>query len=143
MPLAHEALPYVMYAKAFYVCSRWDSEDLGGDIQVAGKIGKQTVDNMRAVIAPKLNAMEHLGQLCHAAPVASFVLFSSISSVAGFSGHVNYCAANATLDVHAKQDAVRGLPTFAIQWGAWSAVGETALPNIACSLISQCTIKRS
>lgn len=93
---------------------------------------------MRAVIAPKLNAMEHLGRLSHAAPVASFVLFSSISSVVGFSGHTNYCAANATLDVYAKQDALCGLPILAVQWGAWSAVGETALHKIGYHLIVQC-----
>lgn len=84
---------------------------------------------MRAVIAPKVYAMELLGHLRHSAPVASFILFSSVSSIAGFGGHANYCAANATLDVHAKQDALRGLPTVAIQWGAWSVVGKTGLQS--------------
>ena len=86
---------------------------------------------MRAVIAPKVNAMELLEYLRHSTPVASFISFSSISSIAGFSGHANYCAANATLDVHAKQDALRGLPTVAIQWGAWSVVGKRVF-ELAC-----------
>ena len=106
-------------------------------IQVAGKLVKQTIYSMRAVIAPKLSAMEHLGRVIHGAPMGSFTLFSSISSIAGFSGHANYCAANATLDVHAQQDALRGLPTAAIQWGAWSVVG-MACPTttyLACLLI--------
>lgn len=91
---------------------------------------------MRAVVAPKLSAMEHLGGVIHGAPMESFTLFSSVSSVAGFSGHANYCAANATLDVHAQQDALRGLPTVAIQWGAWSVVGTTCpTTNHICLLI--------
>ena len=79
---------------------------------------------MRAVIAPKVNAVEHLERLRHGVSIASSVFFSSVSSIAGFSGHANYCAANAILDVHAKQDMLRGLPTVAIQWGAWSIVGK-------------------
>ncbi len=91
---------------------------------------------MRTVIAPKLSGMEYLGRAIHGAPMESFALFSSVSSIAGFSGHANYCAANATLDVHAQQDALRGLPTIAIQWGAWSVVGTISFaPHHMCLLI--------
>ena len=95
-------------------------------MQVSGSLFKQTVQSMRAVIAPKLNAVEHLNTPCTGLPLSSSVLFSSVSSIAGFNGHTNYCAANATLDIHAKHSALCGLPTTAVQWGAWSAVGMTS-----------------
>ena len=42
---------------------------------------------------------------------------------AGFSGHANYCAANASMDAIAAHNAARGLPDLAVQWGAWSSTG--------------------
>ena len=43
--------------------------------------------------------------------------------ITGFSGHANYCAANAAVDAMAACRAAQGLPDTAVQWGAWSAVG--------------------
>ena len=39
----------------------------------------------------------------------------------------NYAAANAALDAYAAQQAAVGTTTIAVQWGAWSAVGEPRL----------------
>lgn len=36
----------------------------------------------------------------------------------------NYSAANAALDAYAAQQAAVGVAAVAVQWGAWSAVGE-------------------
>lgn len=36
----------------------------------------------------------------------------------------NYAAANAALDAYAAQQAATGVAAVAVQWGAWSAVGE-------------------
>ena len=44
---------------------------------------------------------------------------------AGFSGHANYCAANASADAIAGAESAKGLPHAAVQWGAWSSVGES------------------
>ena len=51
---------------------------------------------------------------------------------AGFSGHANYCAANAAADAIAGEESAKGLTHAAIQWGAWSSIGEITRPgNIA------------
>ena len=47
--------------------------------------------------------------------------------LAGFSGHANYCAANAALDAMGEASSVQGLPHVSVQWGAWSSVGECAM----------------
>ena len=36
----------------------------------------------------------------------------------------NYAAANAALDAYAAQQVARGKAAVAVQWGAWSSVGE-------------------
>ena len=47
--------------------------------------------------------------------------------LAGFSGHANYCAANAALDAMGEASSLQGLPHVSVQWGAWSSVGECAM----------------
>ncbi|CAL8466746.1 g6282 [Coccomyxa elongata] len=81
---------------------------------------------MRAVIAPKVGAVQNIGEAASLAAVSQTFMFSSVSSVAGFSGHANYCAANAAVDALASNDAGRGLPSMAVQWGAWASVGMAA-----------------
>lgn len=92
--------------------------------QVEARLLKQTPSTLRAVIAPKIGAMQNIGEAALPAAVAQTLLFSSVSAIAGFSGHANYCAANAAVDALAGHDAARGLPCLAVQWGAWAAVGE-------------------
>lgn len=48
----------------------------------------------------------------------------------------NYAAANAALDAFAAQQAAVGVAAVAVQWGAWSAVGECLYqqrPDLCCS----------
>ncbi len=92
--------------------------------QVEARLLKQTPGTLRAVIAPKIGAMQNIGAAAAAAAVSQALMFSSVSSLAGFSGHANYCAANAAVDALAGHAAARGLPSLAVQWGAWAAVGE-------------------
>jgi hypothetical protein len=99
--------------------------------QVSAGILKQSVKSMRAVISPKLGAAEHMSRMCDISPLAFNVLYSSVSSIAGFSGHANYCAANAALDKFAGHSALCGLPTMAVQWGAWSSIGKQSHSAIA------------
>ncbi len=98
---------------------------------------KQSVNNMRAVISPKLGAAQHMSQMCCTSPIAFNVLYSSVSSIAGFSGHANYCAANAALDSFAGHSTLCGLPTVAVQWGAWSSIGkQSQLQSPTCTVAS-------
>jgi len=52
------------------------------------------------------------------------VLSSSLSSVLGGFGQVDYCAANAFLDEFAHRNtSINGQFTVAINWDAWQEVG--------------------
>ena len=90
---------------------------------------RQTPSTLRAAIAPKLAAAQNLGGACAHAALGFTLSFSSVSSLAGFSGHANYCAANAAVDAHAAHAAAQGLPSLAVQWSAWSAVGDRSSPG--------------
>lgn len=60
---------------------------------------------MREVLAPKLVGTLKLRRYgVHAKPVKTMVLFSSIASLLGNAGQINYSAANAALDVLADLD---------------------------------------
>lgn len=103
---------------------------------------KQTPGTLRAVIAPKLGAAQNIGAAVAAAAVSQTLLFSSVSSLAGFSAHANYCAANAAVDALAGHEAARGLPSLAVQWGAWSAVGELPSWSVATVQDPEGLVKR-
>lgn len=78
---------------------------------------------MRQAIAPKLGAVQNVADAAPADPLGASLLFSSVSAIAGNSGHANYNAANAVLDAFAAQQADTGAAAVAVQWGAWAAVG--------------------
>lgn len=90
---------------------------------------KQTPGTMRSVIAPKVGSVQNIGEAASLAAVSQTLMFSSVSSIAGFSGHANYCAANAAVDALAGNNAASGLPSMAVQWSAWAAVGKS-LPSL-------------
>ena len=92
-------------------------------MKVHAALPRQTPNTLRAVIAPKLCGVGHVAWPSGILPLAFSILFSSVSSIAGFSGHANYCAANASLDTYAEHHTACGLPTLSVQWGAWSIVG--------------------
>ncbi|PUA29930.1 MAG: hypothetical protein B0W54_05140 [Cellvibrio sp. 79] len=65
-------------------------------------------------------------------PQAFVVLFSSISTIAGGLGKVDYSAANAFLDAVAGQGAEQGRKIIAIGWDSWREVGmagDMAMPD--------------
>jgi hypothetical protein len=53
-------------------------------------------------------------------PVAFSLLFSSVASLLGSAGQVNYAAANAALDAAAAADNAMGISTTSVRWGAWA-----------------------
>lgn len=59
------------------------------------------------------------------------LLCSSLSSIIGGVGQVDYCAANAFLDAFAYSESARGNPTISVNWPTWREVGmsvETDVP---------------
>ncbi|MFF4430983.1 SDR family NAD(P)-dependent oxidoreductase [Streptomyces sp. NPDC001513] len=78
------------------------------------------------VLAPKVNGTLALLDACReVADGLDFVLLcSSLLSVTGGLGQVDYCAANAFLDAVAHHhDALGDLPVTAVNWDAWREVG--------------------
>ena len=90
---------------------------------MGARLLKQTPDTLRRVLAPKAGGAANLASASLALPLAWSAAFSSVSALAGFAGHADYCAANAAADALASGAAGRGVPVLAIQWGAWSSIG--------------------
>ena len=77
------------------------------------------------VLAPKLGGTLVLDQLL-TEPLDFFVIFSSVASLVGLPGQIDYTAANAFLDAFARERARRSPGvTKVINWSAWREVGMT------------------
>ena len=88
-----------------------------------GSLGNQTWERFEQVLWPKVLGAWHLHQATLDKDLDLFVLFSSITGVAGNSGQGNH-AANAYLDQLAAYRRSLGLPGQSIAWEAWSRLGE-------------------
>ncbi|MFN6571979.1 type I polyketide synthase [Dendronalium sp. ChiSLP03b] len=100
-----------------------------------GLIQFKTQDIATEVLAPKVRGTILLEQVFQNINLDFFVLCSSQSSILGEFGQVDYCAANAFLDVYAYNHASKSERlTISIDWGAWQEIGmsvdtESILPD--------------
>jgi acyl transferase domain-containing protein len=77
-----------------------------------------------SVLAPKVNGTQILRSLTAEDPVDFFVLCSSVNSIVGMVGGVDYTAANAYFDACATAYNDQGpAVTMSIDWDAWQEVG--------------------
>ncbi len=87
----------------------------------------KTRADAEGVLAPKVQGTLALDAALGEAPLDLFVLFSSISSIAGLAGQADYTAANAFLDAFAHARSARdGSCVVAVNWSAWRDVGMAA-----------------
>jgi acyl transferase domain-containing protein/thioesterase domain-containing protein len=92
-----------------------------------GLIQTKTTESLRAVLAPKVQGTLVLEEVLGDVPLDFCVLCSSVSSIFGFQGHVDYTAANAFLDAFAASRSTRRPgKTVAINWCVWRDVGMAA-----------------
>lgn len=103
---------------------------LKGIVHTAGTIKDMPVsemswEDMEFVFKPKITAVSVLDRLCeqHNLALDFFILFSSIASVMGTIGQVNYAGANAYLDFFSQYRRARGEAALSIGWGPWSQLG--------------------
>lgn len=91
-----------------------------------GVLDQQDRERFTAVLRPKVQGAWHLHCLAasRAPELEHFVLFSSAASLIGNAGQANHAAANGFMDALSYYRASRSLPALALNWGAWSEVGE-------------------
>lgn len=104
---------------------------LRGVFHAAGVLDDATLDGQdqaryEKVAGAKSNAAWWLSELTSGAQLDFFVLFSSISSVFGSPGQLNYSASNAFLDGLAAWRRAHGKVATSVAWGAWDEVGMAA-----------------
>ncbi|MDF5712386.1 MAG: SDR family oxidoreductase [Rhizonema sp. NSF051] len=111
---------------------------INGVIHAAGIAGGGVVQLKTShiaanVLAPKVKGTLVLEEVLKNINLDFFVLCSSMSSILGGFGQVDYCAANAFLDAYAhRQASTVDQFTVSINWDTWQTVGmavETVVPD--------------
>ncbi|MBE9034042.1 type I polyketide synthase [aff. Roholtiella sp. LEGE 12411] len=99
----------------------------------AGMIQLKTPEIAEKVFAPKIQGTLTLNNVLKNINLDFLVLCSSLSSIQGGFGQVDYCAANTFLDAFAHWNtATNNKFTVAINWDAWQQVGmavNTSVPD--------------
>ena len=101
---------------------------IDGVIHCAGVAGGGIVQlksraTAAAVLAPKVEGVQILHDLLRDQPLRFFVICSSLASIYGGFGQVDYCAANNYLDAFARAHARVERPVISIGWDTWREVG--------------------
>ncbi|MFC8130863.1 SDR family NAD(P)-dependent oxidoreductase [Streptomyces sp. NPDC057302] len=89
-----------------------------------GLLEALTPERLDRVLRPKVDAALHLHELTESAPLAAFVLFSSVAGTIGGPGQGNYAAANTFLDSFAQWRRAQGLPALSLAWGLWEEASD-------------------
>lgn len=131
MPVSADVTDAAQMAAAVRdVKARWGA--VHGVVHAAGVIADAPLEMKTAaeaarVLAPKVTGTLVLDAVLREQPLDFMVLCSSISSMAGLPGQVDYAAANAFLDAYARERQERdGTRVVAIGWSAWREVGMVA-----------------
>ena len=108
---------------------------LRGIVHAAGVDTQQPIQTMsdediRNVLAPKLDGACLLHHRTRGLDLHLFVAFSSIASILGSQGRAHYAAANAALDVLAAERRRLGLPAITVNWGPWKGGGMATGPHL-------------
>ena len=104
---------------------------LKGAIHAAGLLADGTITQMdqerfMLALAPKVMGAWNLHMLTTDKTLDFFVLFSSVATLLGIPGQVNYAAGNAFLDALAGFRHAQNLPATSVNWGPWSEIGLAA-----------------
>lgn len=92
-----------------------------------GLIELKTRASIEGVLRPKVQGTRALLAALDGIPLDFVVMFSSLSSVVGLAGQIDYAAANAFLDAVARhKHTLDGTRVVAIDWGMWEEVGMAA-----------------
>jgi len=105
---------------------------INGAIHSAGIAGNgltsaKTPEMARSVLAPKIAGARTIARLLADEKLDFLLLCSSLTSILGGIGQIDYCAANAYLDAFAHHNtAATGTFTVSVNWDTWLEVGMAA-----------------
>ena len=104
---------------------------LRGVIHAAGipqysPLSEHSLEQMRAILQPKLFGGWLLHHIFQDKPLDFFILYSSASALLSSPLIASYAAGNAFLDALAHYRRGEGLPGLSLNWGFWSEVGMAA-----------------
>ncbi len=92
-----------------------------------GLLELKTRGSIEGVLRPKVQGTRALLAALDGVPVDFIALFSSLSSIIGLAGQIDYAAANSFLNAVARQrHALDGDRVVAIDWGMWEEIGMAA-----------------
>lgn len=101
-----------------------------------GAVARKTPDSFARVLGPKVAGTAHLDRAIGEEELDLFLLFGSISGALGNPGQIDYGAANAFLDVFAKEREARRTRgdchgrTLTIDWPLWRDGGMRVPPSV-------------
>lgn len=106
---------------------------INGVIHAAGVSGGgvaqlKTIETYEKVLLPKLNGTHSLMTCLKDERLDFVVMMSSVTSITGFPGQIDYCSANCVLDAYANLNHYFTHPVFFVtmNWQAWREVGMAA-----------------
>ncbi|MFI5758408.1 SDR family NAD(P)-dependent oxidoreductase [Streptomyces sp. NPDC051569] len=100
-------------------------------INADGAFEHLTAQSYRNVFAAKVRGAENLVEATGGETLDAFVLFSSVSSVLGSAGQVNYAAANGFLNGLAHRLRAAGVPATSVNWGPWVPAAKSGMAGAA------------
>ncbi|RMD95401.1 MAG: SDR family NAD(P)-dependent oxidoreductase, partial [Calditrichaeota bacterium] len=106
-------------------------------IAPGGMIQLKTLEAMSEVFAPKVKGAQVLQHLFKNGELDFMIFCSSLASVLGGIGQLDYCAANAYLDALAIQSTRNGCYTVSICWDTWQEVGMAVNTEVPDELKAQ------
>jgi acyl transferase domain-containing protein/acyl carrier protein len=98
-----------------------------------GTIQLKTPEVAETVFAPKVKGMLVLNEVLKDLKLDYLLLCSSLSSLEGGLGQVDYCGANAFLDAFARSQTAKH-HTISINWDVWQEVGMAVNTNVPQAL---------
>jgi aryl carrier-like protein len=103
-----------------------------------GMIQLKTRENADSVLAPKVKGIKILETSTREEKLDFLVLCSSLASIWGGVGRVDYCAANVFLDAYAYYNHIKhDTLTTAINWDMWQEVGMGLTMQVPANLSQQ------
>ena len=91
-----------------------------------GLIEDMTAERIELACASKAKGALYLHRYSNSLNLKYFVMYSSVASLLGSAGQLNYCIANSFLDALVQVRRTQGLAATSMHWGPWQGFGMAA-----------------